>query len=292
MIQSMTGFGQVVIENEQFSASIEIKTLNSKNADCNIKMSSTFSDKEIELRNLLSSKLQRGKILLILNYSSKRSESLTASLNSQVIKSYYNSLKAISTELNNNTDNLLEIVMNMPEVFSKENQEDITKEDWPKILEGITNAISKTIEFRSEEGRALEKALKSAIEKIDNYLEKVIELDPQRIERLKERLRNQIAEFESNDNYDANRFEQELIFYIEKLDINEEKVRLNQHLKYFIQTLDQPKSNGKKLGFIAQEIGREINTIGSKANDVNIQKIVVNMKDELEKIKEQNLNIL
>ncbi|NME66668.1 YicC/YloC family endoribonuclease [Flammeovirga aprica] len=292
MIQSMTGFGQVAIENEQFSASIEIKTLNSKNADCNIKMSSTFSDKEIELRNLLSSKLQRGKILLILNYVSKRSESLTASLNTEVIKSYYNSLKSISEDLDTDSNNLLEIVMNMPEVFSKENQEDITKEDWPVIQEGILEAINKTIEFRTVEGAALEKALRGAIVNITDYLEKVIELDPQRIERLKERLRNQIAEFENNENFDANRFEQELIFYIEKLDINEEKVRLSQHLKYFIQTLEQPKSNGKKLGFISQEIGREINTIGSKANDVDIQKIVVNMKDELEKIKEQNLNIL
>ncbi|WP_044211007.1 YicC/YloC family endoribonuclease [Flammeovirga sp. OC4] len=292
MIQSMTGFGQVAIENEHFSASIEIKTLNSKNADCNIKMSSTFSDKEIELRNLLSSKLQRGKILLILNYVSKRSESLTASLNTEVIKSYYNSLKSISEDLDTDSNNLLEIVMNMPEVFSKENQEDITKEDWPIINDAILEAISKTIEFRTEEGNALEQALRGAIVKITEYLEKVVELDPQRIERLKERLRNQIAEFENNENFDANRFEQELIFYIEKLDINEEKVRLSQHLKYFIQTLEQPKSNGKKLGFIAQEIGREINTIGSKANDVDIQKIVVNMKDELEKIKEQNLNIL
>lgn len=292
MIQSMTGFGQVNIENEQLSASIEIKTLNSKNADCNIKMSSTFSDKEIELRNLLSSKLQRGKILLILNYSSKRSESLVASLNTEVIKSYYNSLKSISTDLDTDTENLLEIVMNMPEVISKDNNEDIIAEDWPTIKQGILDAIDKTIEFRTVEGSALEKALRGAVENIEKYLEKVIELDPKRIERLKERLRNQISEFESNENFDANRFEQELIFYIEKLDINEEKVRLAQHLKYFIQTLEQPKSNGKKLGFIAQEIGREINTIGSKANDVDIQKIVVNMKDELEKIKEQNLNIL
>lgn len=292
MIQSMTGFGQVTIENEQLSASIEIKTLNSKNADCNIKMSSTFSDKEIELRNLLSSKLQRGKILLILNYSSKRSESLAASLNTEVIKSYYNSLKSISADLDTDTDNLLEIVMNMPEVISKENNEDITAEDWPIIQQGILDAIEKTKEFRSVEGAALEKALRGAIQNIEQYLTEVIELDPKRIEKLKERLRNQIAEFESNDNFDSNRFEQELIFYIEKLDINEEKVRLAQHLKYFVQTLEQPKSNGKKLGFIAQEIGREINTIGSKANDVDIQKIVVNMKDDLEKIKEQNLNIL
>ncbi|WP_242427341.1 YicC/YloC family endoribonuclease [Flammeovirga pacifica] len=288
----MTGFGQQSIENDQLSVSIEIKTLNSKNADSNIKMSSAFSDKEIEIRNLLTSKLQRGKILLILNYASKREDSLKAALNTSVIKSYYNDLKSISNDLDESNEQLLQIVMTMPEVYQKENNEDVLAEDWPSVLEAIKSAIAKTIEFRSHEGEALEKALRGSVEKISTYLEEVKVLDPQRIERLKERLRSQVAEFESNDNFDSNRFEQELIFYIEKLDINEEKVRLAQHLKYFIQTLDTPQSNGKKLGFIAQEIGREINTIGSKANDVDIQKIVVNMKDELEKIKEQNLNIL
>ncbi|MBB6459754.1 YicC/YloC family endoribonuclease [Flammeovirga kamogawensis] len=292
MIQSMTGFGQERIENDQLSVSIEIKTLNSKNADCNIKMSSAFSDKEIELRNLLTSKLQRGKILLLLNYTSKRNENLKASLNTEVIKSYYSDLKSVATDLGENTDNLLNIVMEMPEVYTKENDEDVIKEDWPVVLEAIKKAIDKTIEFRSHEGDALEKAIRGSITNITEYLAKVIEFDPQRIERLREKLNNQIAEFENNENFDPSRFEQELIFYIEKLDINEEKVRLEQHLKYFIQTIEQPKSNGKKLGFISQEIGREINTIGSKANDVNIQKVVVNMKDELEKIKEQNLNIL
>ncbi|NLR90868.1 MULTISPECIES: YicC/YloC family endoribonuclease [Flammeovirga] len=292
MIQSMTGFGQESIENDQLSVSIEIKTLNSKNADCNIKMSSAFSDKEIELRNLLSSSLQRGKILLLLNYTSKRQESLKASLNTEVIKSYYRDLKSISTDLDESNEQLLQIVMGMPEVYTKENNEDVLAEDWPVVHNAIKTAIGRTIEFRKHEGEALEKALRSSIEKITEYLEEVKRLDPQRIERLKEKLKNQVAEFEKNDNFDQSRFEQELIFYIEKLDINEEKVRLTQHLKYFIQTLEQPVSNGKKLGFISQEIGREINTIGSKANDVNIQKVVVNMKDELEKIKEQNLNVL
>ncbi|ANQ47730.1 YicC family protein [Flammeovirga yaeyamensis] len=292
MVQSMTGFGQQSVENDQLSVSIEIKTLNSKNADCNIKMSSAFSDKEIEIRNLLTSKLQRGKILLLLNYASKREDSLKAALNTSVIKSYYNDLKSISDDLNESNESLLQIVMTMPEVYQKENNEDVLAEDWPVVLKAIKEAIDKTIEFRTHEGEALEKALRGSIEKISEYLEEVKVLDPQRIDRLKEKLKNQIAEYENNDNFDPSRFEQELIFYIEKLDINEEKVRLTQHLKYFIQTLDTPQSNGKKLGFIAQEIGREINTIGSKANDVNIQKVVVNMKDELEKIKEQNLNIL
>lgn len=293
MIQSMTGFGRTQIENEQVSVSVEVKSLNSKFADCTMKMSHLFSDKEIEIRNTLINQLKRGKIIFSLSYSSKRADNLKANINQEVVKGYYNDLKKIADEIEEkNTESLLSIVMNLPEVYAKNSDVDTLTEDWVFVKKAIDGAVANCIDFRIKEGASLDKVFRDAIQKIGEYLNQVETLEPERIVKVREKLRGQVQELIDNDSFDPNRFEQELIFYIEKLDISEEKVRLRNHLKYFIETLDNKESTGKKLGFISQEIGREINTIGSKANDLEIQKLVVNMKEELEKIKEQILNVL
>ncbi|MEH0156367.1 YicC/YloC family endoribonuclease [Limibacter armeniacum] len=293
MIQSMTGFGRAQVENDQLSVSAEVKTLNSKFADTTIKMSHVFSDKEIELRNILGSKLQRGKIILSVSYSSRRAENLKANINQEVVKAYYAELAAIAKAVGTEgTENLLSVVMELPEVYSKDNNMEVVDQDWPTVKKVIEEAVANCSNFRTEEGKSLEAAFRESIEKIQTYLAAVEERDPERLVKVREKLRGQVQELVESDNFDPNRFEQELIYYIEKLDIAEEKVRLKNHLNYFVETLESSNSNGKKLGFISQEIGREINTIGSKANDLEIQKLVVNMKEELEKIKEQVLNVL
>ncbi|GAA4838840.1 YicC/YloC family endoribonuclease [Algivirga pacifica] len=293
MIQSMTGFGRAQIENDQLSVSVEVKTLNSKFADVMVKMSHAFSSKEIEVRNLLTNSLLRGKVILTIAYASKSAEAQKAKINKNVVKAYYQELKEITQEVGSEeTGDLLATIMGLPEVYAKESNAEVLENDWVFIKQAIEEAIQNCINYRKEEGKALEKAFKDNIDTIGTNLKGVEDRDPIRLEKIREKLRMQVQELENNDNFDPNRFEQELIYYIEKLDIAEEKVRLSNHLSYFIETLESAESNGKKLGFISQEIGREINTIGSKANDLEIQKMVVNMKEELEKIKEQVLNVL
>ncbi|MGR3810419.1 YicC/YloC family endoribonuclease [Jiulongibacter sp. NS-SX5] len=294
MIQSMTGFGSASFENEKVAITADVKTLNSKFTDVFCRMPKTYSDKEVELRNLLSSELGRGKIELSLNVVPRGEGGAGTVVNRALVKAYYKDLKETANELGfEGTDtDILRMATMMPNAFNADvlTEED-AKEDWNNILNTVKAAIVKCQEFRSQEGEATKIKFEEYIQNIDGLLQKVAEQDPNRIPVIRERLQKAISEWEQNENFNKDRFEQELIYYVEKYDISEEKVRLANHLKYFIQEL-QKGGNGKRLNFISQEIGREINTIGSKANDAIIQKLVVQMKDELEKIKEQTLNIV
>lgn len=287
----MTGFGSAQIENEQLTVTVDIKTLNSKYLDTIVKIPNVFGSKEIEVKGLLSETIKRGKATVIINYENKSPDSMMK-VNETIVSNYYQELKKTADVLDANDADIFRIVMSMPEVFSSGSDRSVLEAKWPIIKEAILQALQACDEFRIQEGKALEKELKLYIERISALLLKVDERDPARVIYIKERLHKQVGDFIASDQFDENRFEQELIYYIEKLDINEEKVRLRNHLEYFVETLVSDKSTGKKLGFISQEIGREINTIGSKANDSEIQRLVVSMKEELEKIKEQVLNVV
>lgn len=287
----MTGFGAVDIENESASIHVEIKTLNSKYSDANLKLPNLFSSKDIEARNMLTNGLGRGKVNMLVTYNSKGAAN-KLKVNQEVVSNYYQELKSTADQLGTSDADIFRMVMLMPDVYHNEIASDAVEEGWVGVKEAIAKAIDACNEFRRQEGAALEKELRGYIGNIQESLRKVEERDPERVKRIKEKLHQQVQDFVESDHFDSNRFEQELIYYIEKLDISEEKVRLKNHLSFFSETLDSANSNGKKLGFIGQEIGREINTIGSKANDAEIQRLVVGMKEELEKIKEQVLNVL
>ena len=290
MIQSMTGFGKQVIELSQKKISIEIKSLNSKNLDLNARMPSQYREKELQLRNLISKNMGRGKVDFSL-YVEVTGETTSASINAPVVKKYIDQLRDLKLAgIGSNQDaDLLEMAMRLPDAL-KTQREEIDEDEFIAIENGVKQALVEINQYRSDEGKALEKDFRLRIENLQNLLAKVIEIDPERIEGVKERLQKAVAELK--ENVDENRFEQELIYYLEKYDITEEKIRLKNHLSYFEESLNSKDSNGKKLGFIGQEIGREINTIGSKSNYAPMQKLVVQMKDELEKIKEQLLNVL
>lgn len=285
MIQSMTGYGKSVLQLPSKKISIEIKSLNSKNLDLNARMPSVYREKELEIRKLIASKLSRGKVDFSL-YMETTGENTSSHINKPVVKSYMDQLKDV---VDGNAMELLQMAVRMPDALMTE-RDDIDDEEWGQVKAEINIALKKINEYRQEEGNALEKDFKLRAENIDSLLDQVVTMDPERIESVRERLRKGVAEIK--EKVDDNRFEQELVYYIEKFDITEEKVRLHNHLEYFVKSLDSNDSNGKKLGFICQEIGREINTIGSKANYAPMQKLVVQMKDELEKIKEQLLNVL
>lgn len=293
MIKSMTGYGKAITDNEKLSVTVEIKTLNSKFFDLNLKTGNAFPEKELEIRNLIQQSLERGKISFNLSYVSKNPDINQLKINLPVARAYHNTLMEVARKVKaEHSGDVFRMVMNYPEVYIKEDNGELLKEDWEEVKSTIQAALQACNDFRSSEGQALEADLKNSVGNIRKYLKEVDQYDPQRLENVRKKVRNQIKEFIDNEKFDSNRFEQELIYYTEKLDINEEKVRLNKHLEYFEETLAKSDANGKKLGFISQEIGREINTIGSKANDANIQKLVVKMKDELEKVKEQSLNVL
>lgn len=285
MIQSMTGYGKSVIQLPTKKISIEIKSLNSKNLDLNTRMPSIYREKELDIRKLIANALKRGKIDFSL-FIETTGESTTSHLNKDIVKAYMKQLAEVSqaTDLE-----LLQMAVRMPDAVTTD-RDDIDEEEWQAILDGINSSLNKVQEYRSQEGLSLDKDFQIRAKNIDTLLKEVIEMDPERIESVRERLNRGIAEIK--EKVDENRFEQELVYYIEKFDITEEKVRLQNHLEYFVKSLQSDDSNGKKLGFIGQEIGREINTIGSKANFAPMQKLVVQMKDELEKIKEQLLNVL
>lgn len=287
MTHSMTGFGKVQFTIKDKSFSIEIKCLNSKQQDISVRMPSMYKSKELELRNALIKGLKRGKIELFIHVSSG-SEQKTQSINPVVFKSYSEQLKNIIGE--DLTSDVVASILRMPDIFSVE-KEEMDEEDWSIIASNVQLAIDQVNEFRSTEGENLKKDLLTRIINIESGLEKIIERDEERIKKIKSRIQNAVADIEEKL-VDKNRFEQELIYYLEKLDITEEKVRLKSHTDYFMDTISNEGEKGKKLGFISQEIGREINTIGSKANDSAMQQLVVQMKDELEKVKEQMLNIL
>jgi len=285
MIQSMTGYGKSVLQLPTKKISIELKSLNSKNLDLNARMPSMYREKELAIRKLMASKLERGKIDFSLFVEVTGEETSTV-VNKPVVLKYIEQLKNV---VDADEIELLKMAIKMPDALNTERDE-IDEKEWELIQTEINSTLDKIQSYRLEEGKALEKDFVLRISNIDELLKQVIEIDPERIEGVRERLEKGISEIK--ERVDENRFEQELVYYIEKYDITEEKVRLHNHLDYFVKSLNSDDSNGKKLGFIGQEIGREINTIGSKANYAPMQKLVVQMKDELEKVKEQLLNVL
>ena len=288
MIQSMTGFGKSIVALPGKKITIELKSLNNKNLDLNARMPSQYRERELDLRGKIAKSLSRGKVDFSL-YVEITGEATTASVNAAVVKKYIQQLKEIPSTGRADEASLLEIAMRLPDTLKTE-REEIDESEFNAIDQGLEEALAEINDFRDAEGKALEKDFVLRIETLQQLLQEVIEIDPQRIDAVKERLQKGIEELK--ENVDENRFEQELVYYIEKYDITEEKTRLENHLSYFTETLNSSDSNGKKLGFIGQEIGREINTIGSKSNFAPMQKLVVQMKDELEKIKEQLLNVL
>lgn len=285
----MTGFGKATREYDDKTVNVEIRSLNSKGVDLSLRLSSIYRDKEYELKSDISKLLERGKIDLSV-YVDPKVEETPVEININLAKAYYAKLKELAAELKEPETGLMSQVLKMPDVLKSERKE-LKEEDWQDIRQVVLAAIESLNKFREDEGRSIEQDFEDRIAIIANALEKIKDLDTGRVQTIKERIRKNLEDAIGADKVDNNRFEQELIYYIEKLDINEEKVRLKTHLDYFIKTMKEP-SGGRKLNFIAQEIGREINTIGSKANDAEIQKMVVMMKDELEKIKEQTNNVL
>lgn len=287
----MTGFGKAEFEVNNKKFTIEIKSLNSKQVDINTRIPSVYREKDIEIRKELSDKLERGKIDFNIYIESLGDES-NSKINEPILRSYFNQLSKISAELNIATDqSTLQAALRLPDVVKTEYLT-LDEEEWEIILKNIRQAISDIDKFRVQEGDALKTDISNSIALIQSLLAQIEPFEGQRIEALRTRLTENLDKLSLNGNVDKNRFEQELIFYLEKLDINEEKVRLANHCDYFIETIAEPVPTGKKLAFISQEIGREINTIGSKANNTEIQRIVVQMKDYLERVKEQLLNVL
>ena len=285
MILSMTGYGKAVIELPQKKVTVEIKTLNSKNLDLNVRVPSFYKEKELAIRSKLSKELVRGKIDFSIFVETTGSET-TTKINKEVINNYIDQLRAIAVT---SPESSLEIAMRLPDALKTE-REELDEGQWVQIEKTIEEAVVKVKKFRLDEGSVLKQDFICRIEAIQQLSEQVVTLDEERLQQVRKRLEKAITELKQT--VDENRFEQELMYYLEKLDITEEKVRLNNHLDYFMKELKSDVSNGKKLGFISQEIGREINTTGSKSNFAPMQKVVVQMKDELEKIKEQLLNVL
>lgn len=289
MIKSMTGFGKASAESKDQLIQVEIRSLNSKGADISLRLSSGLRNYEAELRNEIAKVLERGKIDLSVYLETKKTEAPTE-INLELAKAYYDQLRNLAIELNENLQEPIAQILRMPDVLKTERRES-DEEEWKIIKQTVMQAVKELNAFREKEGQALMADLEQRLSQIEAGLNNISSLDAGRLENMKNRLRQNLQETLGAANIDQNRFEQELIYYLEKLDINEEKVRLKTHLDYFRETAKE-HSAGRKLNFIAQEIGREINTIGSKANDAGIQKIVVQMKDELEKIKEQVNNVL
>jgi uncharacterized protein (TIGR00255 family) len=292
MIKSMTGFGQASADDGQSRIYVEVKSLNSKFLDLNLRLPKVFSDKELEVRNLVSEKLERGKVSVSIEYEKLSDGQIKQTYNETLFMAYYAELKKLADRVYAPYESLFDQALNSPDVIQGNIREEAGEEVWTNVRGLLVEAIGKCEDFRLDEGKVLGKMLGECCAVIEQSLEKVKDLDPRRVTRIRERLKNNVVSFFGEEGFDTNRLEQEIIFYVEKLDINEEKVRLKSHIDYFMDALRSPQSNGKKLGFIAQELGREINTIGSKSNDAEIQKHVVVMKEELEKIKEQLNNVV
>ncbi len=281
----MTGYGKSVLQLPTKKITIELKSLNSKNLDLNARMPSMYRAKELDIRKLISRHLVRGKVDFSL-FVEITGEDTSSKINKTVVNEYIKQLKEV---VDGDATELLKMAIRLPDAVTTE-RDDIDEEEWTQIAEGINEAITNIVIYRKDEGETLNQDFVDRITTLKQLLDEVIAMDPERIDGVRTRLEKGIADLK--EKVDENRFEQELVYYIEKFDITEEKVRLDNHLDYFIKTLKSGDSNGKKLGFISQEIGREINTIGSKSNYAPMQKLVVQMKDELEKIKEQMLNVL
>lgn len=285
MIQSMTGFGKSEVSLENASYTIDIKSLNSKNLDLNIRLPLDLKEKELEVRKIVGEALNRGKVDIFVNCT-HNGVAKPHQVNVALIKEYIEQFKTIDKQLS--VDTLFKSAMKMPDVYVQD-QTEISEEDWAKFTNELQTALNQLQKFRADEGKVLALDFKLRIHEILNLLNQIPNFEQERINNIKERMQKGLNEIKE---VDLNRFEQELIFYLEKLDITEEKVRLKNHCEYFLKNIDSAESNGKKLNFICQEIGREINTLGSKSNHAEMQKLVIKMKDELEKIKEQVLNVL
>ena len=288
----MTGFGQAIANYDDATVTIEVKSLNSKFLDLSMRLPKKFSDKENEVRNLVAETLERGKVSVNIDYQKKASTGDTQRYDENLFATNYAELKKLADKVMAEYDPLFQLALDAPGVKQTESAEEVDPAEWEKINSLLKTAIESCNTFRDSEGKALGVKLESYISNIGSGLQQVIKLEPARTEKIRSKLKESLASTFSNENADGNRLEQEMIYYIEKLDVQEECVRLSTHLSYFTNVMKEKASNGKKLGFISQEIGREINTIGSKANDAAIQKHVVEMKDELEKIKEQLNNVL
>ncbi len=287
----MTGFGKAANEIPGKKVTVEIRSLNSKQLDLNLRMPYFYKEKELELRTEIAKQLERGKVDVSI-YTESTAETLPVALNKELAKTYYKELKALADELKETNNDLLSLALKMPDVMKAEREVvDFDEVEWKLVKNVVDKAIEDFQKFRDDEGKTLLNEFNNRIGIINKLLAEVLALDAGRVANIKKRIKGNLEEVIEQNKIDQNRFEQELIYYIEKLDITEEKLRLKTHLDYFMTTMQEPAS-GRKLGFISQEIGREINTIGSKANDAGIQKLVVQMKDELEKIKEQMLNVL
>ena len=291
MIYSMTGYGKSVTIFHDRKICVEIRSLNGKAMDLSTRIAPQFKGREMEIRSLITAELERGKVDFAL-WVEQSEKADTPSINGAVMQGYVEQM----TEISKNSgvalpDNLFEVLLKMPEVIARKEIYEVTDEEWAVVLEGIKSAIADLMAFRKQEGEALAAKFNSKISNISHLLASVEPFEKERVEKIRARIEETLANAVGVD-YDRNRLEQELIFYIEKLDVNEEKQRLANHLQYFLSTMDEERGQGKKLGFIAQEMGREINTLGSKSNHAEMQKIVVRMKDELEQIKEQVLNVM
>lgn len=293
MIKSMTGFGNAGFEDERMMIHVEVKSLNSKFLDLSIRSPRQFSDKEHEIRNLVLAVLDRGKVNVMIDFFPKSASQLPLNINEKLFKSVYAQFKTLALSVDDQSHDLFKLALQAPNVMSAISTE-INKEDdeWIIVKKTLEEALQKCEGFRKDEGNSLEVKLEENINTIAKGLDLIQGADGGRKEKIKQKIKNHFSEWLDENSFDANRFEQELIYYFEKLDITEEIVRLDTHLKYFLKCMKEDSSQGKKLGFISQEIGREINTIGSKANDAFVQQYVILMKDELEKIKEQAMNVL
>jgi len=287
----MTGFGLAATDHENVKIAVEIKSLNSKFLELSLKLPRAYSDKEVLLRNTCSKEIERGKVNVSINIERSDDNQKGATINTTLLTRYYKQLEEINATLGANAQNLLQTALNFPEVITY-TEEEVNENDWEVLHQTFTKALANFNEFRVDEGAVLRKDLELRIENILNFFARIDELAPLRVPQIKAKLAQFLEETVGKVNVDQNRLEQELIYYIDKLDITEEKTRLRSHCDYFVETLKSKDANGKKLGFISQEIGREINTMGAKANDAQIQQLVVGMKEELEKIKEQLLNVL
>ncbi|MBP6760118.1 MAG: YicC family protein [Flavobacterium sp.] len=286
MIQSMTGFGKASLQLPTKKITVEVKSLNSKGLDLSVRMPSSYREMELGLRNQIALKLERGKVDFSI-FIESTAEQTSTKVNVPIVKAYINQLRQVYPAADETE--LMKMAIRMPDTLKTE-REEIDENDWSEIQKVILEALDYIANFRKDEGASLEKEFQLRIGNIRQYMNDALALDPERVQAIKDRLQTAISELKVN--VDENRFEQELIYYLEKLDITEEKVRLTNHLDYFLETINGTEANGRKLGFITQEMGREINTMGSKSNHAQMQKLVVMMKDELEKIKEQVLNVL
>lgn len=288
----MTGYGKATAELPDKKINVEIKSLNSKAMDLSARIAPAYREKEMEIRNEISRTLERGKVDFGLWVEKKESADAATPINQALVEGYYKQIKEIAMNLEiPYPDDWFLTLLRMPDVMTKTETQELSEEEWAVVHTAVQQAIARLVEFRKQEGAALEKKFREKIDNIARLLDSITPYEKERIEKIKERITDALEKTLSVD-YDKNRLEQELIYYIEKLDVNEEKQRLANHLNYFVSTLESGNGQGKKLGFIAQEMGREINTLGSKSNHAEMQKIVVQMKDELEQIKEQVLNVM